>query len=268
MGLTGGNSKQSPSEKTPLITDQEGELCNESFIYASIVGMISYLAGHTCPDIEYAVHQCGSYSHCPRAIHKIALKQIGRYLIGTKYKGLNFIPNKSLKLECYVDSDFAVIWLFEDSQDPICTRSCTGYVLKFSSAPVLWKNKLQTENVLRTMEAEYVALLTALRDFIPMKELIVELSSAVGIKPSKISSIKSTVWEDNDGCRKLANLEMPRMTPCSKHYAVKYHWFCTHLEPNGITIKRVESSNNISDLLTKGLVGEKLKTLRKLLCGW
>ena len=230
--------------------------------------MIFYLAGHTRPDIEYAVHQCGRYSHCPRAIHETALKRIDRYLIRTKDKGLNFIPDENLKLECYVDSDFAGLWPFENSQNPICTRSRTGYVLKFAGAPVLWKSKLQTENVLSTMEAEYVALSTALRDFIPMKELIIELSSAVGIEPSKISSIKSTVWEDNDGCQKLANLEMPRMTPRSKHYAVKYHWFRTHLEPNGITIERVDSSNNIADLLTKGLVGEKLKALRKLLCGW
>ena len=118
------------------------------------------------------------------------------------------------------------------------------------------------------MEAEYVALSTALRDFIPMKELIIELSDAVGLKSEHLAAIKSTVWEDNDGCRKLANLEMPRMTPRSKHYAVKYHWFRTHLEPNGIVIERVDSDNNIADLLTKGLLGEKFQALRKLLCGW
>ena len=59
------------------------------------------------------------------------------------------------------------------------------------------------------MEAKYVALSTALRDFIPMKELIVKLLNAVGLEPSKIASIKSTVWENNEGCRKLANLEIP-----------------------------------------------------------
>ena len=42
------------------------------------------------------------------------------------------------------------------------------------------------------MEAEYVALSTPLRDFIPMKELIAKLLNAVGLKPSKIASIKST----------------------------------------------------------------------------
>ena len=101
-----------------------------------------------------------------------------------------------------------------------------------------------------------------------MKELIIELSEAVGLQSEKVAAIKSTVWEDNEGCRKLANLEMPRMNPRSKHYAVKYHWFCTHLEPNGIVMERVNSKDNIADLLTKGLLGEKFKALRKLLCGW
>ena len=118
------------------------------------------------------------------------------------------------------------------------------------------------------MEAEYVALSSALMEFIPMKVLIVKLSHAVGLEPSNITSIKSTVWEDSKGCRKLANHEMPRMTPRSKHYAVKYHWIRTHLEPKGIVIKRVNSSKKFADLFTKGLVGEKFKTLRKLLCGW
>ena len=118
------------------------------------------------------------------------------------------------------------------------------------------------------MEAKNVALSTALRDFIPMKELIIELSKAVGLSSKKVAAIKSTVWEDNEGCCKLANLEMPHMTPRSKHYAVKYHWFRTHLEPNGITIERVNSKDNIADLLNKGLLGEKFQTLCKLLCGW
>ena len=101
-----------------------------------------------------------------------------------------------------------------------------------------------------------------------MKELIIEISNAVGLESEQLAAIKSTVWEDNEGCRKLANLEMPRMTPRSKHYAVKYHWFRTHLEPNGIVIERVSSEENIADILTKGLLGEKFRTLRRLLCGW
>ena len=268
MGLSSSKIKQTPAKKIPLVADKSGEPCNEAFNFLSVVRMLSYLAGHTCPDIEFAVHQCGRYSHCPRAIHETALKQVGRYLVGTKDKGLIFTPDDALTMECCVDSDFARLWPHEDPHDPISTRSCTGYVLKFASAPVLWKSKLQTENVLRMMESEYVALSTALRDFIPMKELILELTKAVGLESEQLDLIKSTVWEDNEGCCKLANMEMPRMTPMSKHYAVKYHWFCTHLEPNGIVIERVSLEDNIADLLTKGLLGEKIRTLRELLCGW
>ena len=76
MRLTGGNIKQSPAKETPLITDQEGELCNKSFNFLSVVGMLSYLAAHTFPDIEYAVHQCRRFSHHPRSIQEKGLKRI------------------------------------------------------------------------------------------------------------------------------------------------------------------------------------------------
>ena len=37
LGLEGGNPKSTPAESTPLITDKEGEPCNEAFNYASVV---------------------------------------------------------------------------------------------------------------------------------------------------------------------------------------------------------------------------------------
>ena len=82
MGLTIGNAKQSPAEKNPLIVVKEGESCNESFNFSSVVGMLSNLVGHTCPDIEYAFHQCGRYSHLPIEIHERALKQISYWYQG------------------------------------------------------------------------------------------------------------------------------------------------------------------------------------------
>ena len=59
LGLEGGNGKRTPAEIGALPADKEGEQCNESFNYASVVGMLSYLSGHTRPELEFAVHQCG-----------------------------------------------------------------------------------------------------------------------------------------------------------------------------------------------------------------
>ena len=41
------------------------------------------------------------------------------------------------------------------------------------------------------------------------------------------------------------------MTPCSKHYALKYHWFCVKLKPNNILIKPIATTDQIGDILLK-----------------
>jgi len=61
------------------------------------------------------------------------------------------------------------------------------------------------------------------------------------------------VFEDNAGALALEKLELPRMTPRSKHYAVKYHWFWSCLKPENIQVLKVESKQQLADIFTKGL---------------
>ncbi|KAL7506864.1 hypothetical protein ACHAXN_004078 [Cyclotella atomus] len=49
--------------------------------------MLLYLAGHSQPDIAFAVHQCPRYTFKPTRRHQQALIQIGRYLKGTMNRG-------------------------------------------------------------------------------------------------------------------------------------------------------------------------------------
>ena len=73
------------------------------------------------------------------------MKRICPYLQGTKDNGLVFNPSKKLVMDCYDDADFAGLWGHEDPQDPICTRSRTGFVVIFTNCYLLWMSKLQTE---------------------------------------------------------------------------------------------------------------------------
>jgi hypothetical protein len=57
---------------------------------------------------------------------------------------------------------------------------------------------------------------------------------------------------------KLAKMEPGQMTPRSKHYGVKYHWFRTKLKPNEIEIQRVDTKLQKADFLTKALRVENL----------
>ena len=110
--------------------------------YASVIGMMLYLASSTRPDISFSVHQCARLTQNTKASHKTAVKRICRYLQGIKENGLVFNTSKKLVVDCYADVDFAGLWGHEDPQDPICARSRTGFVVTFSNCTLLWVSKL------------------------------------------------------------------------------------------------------------------------------
>ena len=47
--------KLDPCTKALLVKDVDGDPCSESFVCASIVGMLLYLSGHSCPGISHSV---------------------------------------------------------------------------------------------------------------------------------------------------------------------------------------------------------------------
>eukprot|EP00804_Cyclotella_cryptica_P013417 CCRYP_005165-RG/>CCRYP_005165-RG protein AED:0.32 eAED:0.32 QI:0/-1/0/1/-1/1/1/0/434 len=257
-----------PAEISPLPKDLSGVPASGTFNYAAVVGMLLYLCGHTRPDIAFAVHQCARYTFCPTRRHELALIRIGRYLKGTMDKGIIMSPSDTPCVDCYPDADFAGLYGHEDSQDPHCARSRTGYLITVFNCPVLWKSKLQTEIALSTMEAEYVALSTSCKDLFPIVDLIRELGAAVGLDISAVANMHIKIHEDNVGALTLASLEPQRMTPRSKHYAIKYHWFREHVHSRRVRLLKIESRNQLGDLFTKGLPAPAFSHLRSLLMGW
>jgi hypothetical protein len=124
----------------------------EDWAYASIIGMLMYLAANMRPDIVYAVHQAARHTHYRRASHSHTFKRILCYLQGTNNRGNIFRPDNSMKVDCYVDANFAGLWKAEHDQDPICSKSRTGYVIKFCNVPIVWVSKMQPQIALSTME--------------------------------------------------------------------------------------------------------------------
>lgn len=107
------NRAKSPANERPLGANIYGELFNEEWEYASIVGMLMFLV-NTRPEIQFAVHQCACFNHNPKARYAKAVKRILRYLKRTlkegKDRGLTLnIENREdkLQIDCYVDADFA-----------------------------------------------------------------------------------------------------------------------------------------------------------------
>jgi hypothetical protein len=75
------------------------------------------------------------------------------------------------------------------------------------------------------MEAECITLSTACKDLFPIVDMVCVLASSVGLSVEAIYNMHIKVHEDNVDALTLAGLESHHMTPPSKHYAIKYHWF-------------------------------------------
>jgi hypothetical protein len=178
-GMEDCSKVYTPDLPEPTGADLYGDPFVEDWAYASIIGMLMYLAANTRPDIAYAVHQADRHAHYRRASNALAVKRILRYLQGTKDSGTIFRPDNSMKVDCYVDADFAGIWKAENNQDPICAKSRTGYVIKFCNIPVLWVSKIQTQISLSTIKAEYISLSQSMRYLIPIREALKEILGIV-----------------------------------------------------------------------------------------
>ncbi len=132
----------------------------------------------------------------------------------------------------------------------------------------------------------------SMRDLLPLLLLTKIIANALGVtkiavvefqvtkhKPEKpvqsetdiqfeTATFKTTLHEDNTGAMILAKMEPGRMTPRSKHYGVKYHWFRTKLKPNEIEIARIDTKLQRADFLTKSLRTKAFEANRKLTMGW
>ena len=79
----------------------------------------------------------------------------------------------------------------------------------------------------------------------------------------------SQIFEDNNGA--IATATAPKMSPRTKHIAVKYHFVkqyfnkaCDFLHP--FLLKKINTEDQKADIFTKGLKAETFLTIRKLLC--
>ena len=95
----------------------------------------------------------------------------------------------------------------------------------FINFSVIWGSKLMPKIALSTMEAEYNTLSFCMKQVLPFQRTIKAISQGIGISSNRLTTFRTTVWEDNSGALTLAKMEPGRVTTRSKHYMIKYHWF-------------------------------------------
>jgi hypothetical protein len=220
VGLADSNPKSTPATTAPLGSDKQGQPFSEEWSYPAAVGMLLYLSSNTRPDIQFAVHQVARFNHCPKHSHAQAVKCIVRYLLATSTKGIEFEPNISAGLVCYVDANFAGRYSYEDDQDPVSVKSRTGFVLTlFAWLPYYLVFYAAVRDYFEFTAAEYAAFGIVMREVLPMRALLKELCSKLNLKVASNSLIRSTVFEDNQGGLCIVN--SPKMSARNKYLSLK-----------------------------------------------
>jgi hypothetical protein len=215
--------------------------------YRSIIGMLLYLAMGTRPDIAFAVSYFSRFSAQPSLLHWRGLKQVVRYLIGTKSYGIRYSKSGQTTFESFSDADWA-----SDSSD---RKSITGWIIRMRNGALCWSSTKQKCVALSTMEAELIALAAASSEVLWWRQLLAEL----GVKQAK----PTVIHEDNQSC--IAYAKNSGSAHRAKHIDLRYHFVRDEITNGKLKLRYIQSRANPADIFTKPLPPAIFLELRTLL---
>jgi hypothetical protein len=175
----------------------------------------------------------------PGKEHWATMKWVLWYLRGTSDYCITY--NSGRELVCgYVDYDFA--------GDLDKRRSTSGYVFTLAGGAISWMSKLQNIVALSTTEAEYVAASHACKEAVWLKGLFGEF----GRMQDKVKLLC-----DSQSAIHLA--KNPAYHSKTKHIPIKYHFVRQVIDEGGVSLEKVHTKENCTDMFTKPVLLEKLQ---------
>lgn len=187
--------------------------------YQRLVGRLIYLS-HTRPDIAYGVSVVSRYMHDPRSGHLDVVHRILRYLKGCPGKGIMFGNHGHLKVEGFVDADWA--GCVDDR------RSTSGQCMFVGGNLVSWRSKKQSVVARSTAEAEFRSMASGLCELIWLK-LHCDNQAAINL-------VHNPVHHDR-----------------TKHIGIDRHFIKEKVDEGALVISFVKSHEQLADVLTKGV---------------
>ncbi|GFX93371.1 retrovirus-related Pol polyprotein from transposon TNT 1-94 [Trichonephila clavipes] len=211
--------------------------------YSNLIGSLSFIAIRTRPKIMYAVNVLSQIQANPGIKHWNCFLRLLGYLKYTQEYKLELSKVKSLKLRCYSDSDFAT-----NRDDRV---SMGGFITFIDETPAAFKKKSVS---LSTMEAEYVSLTEAAKEFIWLKNLI-------NNKSLNLELSENVMFCDNQAA--ISFSKSPVENYRTKHIDVRYHFLRNLIYDKVFQIKNIGTKNNLADIFTKPMESSPTNEQRK-----
>ena len=193
------------------------------------------------PDIAFAVNLLARHSAKPTQHHWTGVKNIFRYLNGTKDLGLFFKKILDPNMIGYTDAGYL--------SDPHNGKSQTGFVFLHGGTAISWKSSKQTLTATSTNHSEIIALYEASHECVWLRRVINHIQQSCGIGSIESPTI---IYEDNSAC--VTQMQTGYIkSNITKHIAPKLFYPHELQESGEINILQIKSCDNLADLFTKSL---------------
>ncbi|CAI7880071.1 unnamed protein product [Closterium sp. NIES-53] len=212
--------------------------------YQRKLGCLLFAAVTCRPDLSYSASQLATYLKKPEAGHMLELDRALHYLVSTPTIGLTYHKTNTAtpKLIDYVDADHA--------GDFDNRRSRTGYVYRLEPiGPISWQSNKQELIALSSAEAEYIALCSATKEGLYLRELLEEA------KLAQLSNF--SLFCDNQSAIRIANKK--GFANRTKHIALRYFFVKDKIEKGRLELSYCPTSEMAADYLTKKLGKQKFE---------
>ncbi|GKC06221.1 ribonuclease H-like domain, reverse transcriptase, RNA-dependent DNA polymerase [Tanacetum coccineum] len=176
-----------------------------------------------------------------------AIRQVLRYVKGTKDYGITYKHNRGNKIYGYNDSSYGV-----NTQEG---KGTIGIIFYYGESPISWSTQKQATVALSSCESEFIATITAATQALWLKRLLSKLTHS--------QEENVTIQVDNKSAITL--MKNPVFHGRSKHIDTKYYFIRECVERDDIQVEFVSGEYQKADILTKALSKIKFLTMRQLI---
>ncbi|CAE7207180.1 RE2 [Symbiodinium natans] len=247
LELKGCKGVDTPASKATGVGNREveKELSRErAEVFRRVTGTILYMAVDR-PSLQYAASELAEGMSKPLEIHWLRLKRVGKYIAKYPVEKWHFeLQEAPAQLESFSDSDWAT--------DRRTRRSMSSTYQRFGKHLLDTSCGRQSLVALSSGEAEFYAMVKTAAE----GKLTTEILRHFGWK------VEHRVLSDSSAARSMA-----QRVGCGKvkHLSLKEMWIQQAVRNKELSIGKVDTLMNISDLGTKALEAARMDSLMKQL---